>query len=104
MNTGATIQKLRKGKKVNQDEFAKRIGISTAALSHIETNLSNPKTSTLQKICEELNISVELLHLLSLDESSIPEQNRESYGNMFPQVHDLMIKIFSESPDKILKD
>jgi transcriptional regulator with XRE-family HTH domain len=104
MKIGTTIQKIRKGKKLRQEDFATSVGISSTALSQIETNNAIPKQSTLEKICNELGISVELLHLMSIDEKSIPEKNRDSYGKMFPEIHDMMIRIFSEPPTKVIEE
>ncbi len=89
---------------MKQGEFADLVGISSTALSQIETNNTVPKKSTLNRICEHLGITVELLYLLSITADSIPEKNRNNYANMFPQVRKLMIDIFSEDNDTLIVD
>lgn len=90
MNIGATIKRLRKEKGLNQTEFGNMVNITQATLSQIENGQSIPQKSTLDKICEVLGISQELLFLLSVDESKIPEDKRYLYN----AAKDLMLKVF----------
>ncbi len=104
MNIGSTIKDLRKKKGIKQGVFAEMIGVSGTSLSQIEGNITIPKKSTLEKICKELNVSSDLLYLLSIGVENIPEHNRVKFETMFPQVRELMIQIFSEDGDKLLTD
>ena len=96
MNIGSTIKDLRKKKGIKQGVFADIIGISGTSLSQIENNNTIPKKSTLEKICNELNVSSELIYLLSIKEEDIPEGNRDKYQATFSGIRNLMIDVFSE--------
>lgn len=96
MKIGGTIRDLRKQQGHKQGEFAKLIDISPTALSQIERDVSVPKESTLNKICTQLNITSQVLYLLSVKVDDIPSANKDKYLSMFPQVRNLMIQIFSE--------
>jgi len=94
MEIGTTIKELRKKKGIKQGEFAERIGISSTSLSHIETNQTKPKKSTLEKICAELEIPDHLLFLLSLNLEDVPKGNEKLYNMMYPQLKEWMVNIF----------
>lgn len=104
MKLGTTIKDLRKKKGLNQGEFAELIGISSTALSQIETNTTRPKKGTLEKICGELGIQEHLLLLLSLSEDDVPEGKEQLYKLMYPQLKELMINIFYEKDDQLIEE
>ncbi|WP_431028626.1 helix-turn-helix domain-containing protein [Lysinibacillus sp. LZ02] len=58
---GRRIRGFRKLKRVQQVEFAKRIGVSTTVLGRIERGEKIPSTEQLQQIADELNIDVQEL-------------------------------------------
>ncbi|MFF5996816.1 helix-turn-helix transcriptional regulator [Lysinibacillus sp. KU-BSD001] len=58
---GRRIRAFRKLKRVQQVEFAKRIGVSTTVLGRIERGEKIPSTEQLQQIADELNIDVQEL-------------------------------------------
>lgn len=103
MKIGKAIKDLRKEKGIKQGEFAQTIGISGTSLSLIESDTTTPKKTILEKICKNLDISVEVLYLLSVREEDIPEKNKERYKEMFPKVHEMMIQIFSEDDSLVDK-
>ena len=102
MKIGSTIRELRKAQGFKQGEFAALIKISSTALSQIERDESIPKSTTLDKICDQLNVTSTLIYLLSVGEKDIPIGNRDKYLNIFPHVRDLIITIFSEDEEEIL--
>ena len=55
------IRAWRENKKIKMNALAKKIGISSAYLSQIETGKRNPTIDTLKAIAKELNIEVEML-------------------------------------------
>ncbi len=57
-NLGQKIKKLRKLKGYSQEVFAEKIGIATNSLSSIETGNSFMTSNTLDKITQELEISL----------------------------------------------
>ena len=58
---GGRIRAFRKLKRIQQVEFAKRIGISATVLGRIERGEKIPTDEQLQKMANELQIDVEEL-------------------------------------------
>lgn len=64
---GKKIQLLRKQKGFSQEKFAEAINIATTSLSYIETGRGFMTLSTLQRICEVLEIEpVEIFQFTSI--------------------------------------
>lgn len=58
---GRRIRAFRKLKRIQQVEFAKRIGVSTTILGRMERGEKIPTAEQLQKIADELHIDVQEL-------------------------------------------
>lgn len=58
---GRRIRAFRKLKRIQQVEFAKRIGVSTTLLGRMERGEKIPTAEQLQKIADELQIDVQEL-------------------------------------------
>ncbi|MGM9950681.1 MAG: helix-turn-helix domain-containing protein [Lysinibacillus sp.] len=58
---GRRIRAFRKLKRIQQVEFAKRIGVSTTILGRMERGEKIPTAEQLQKIADELQIDVQEL-------------------------------------------
>jgi transcriptional regulator with XRE-family HTH domain len=58
---GSNTRKWRKLREMKQAELANLIGVSAAALSHIENNMTSPSVKMLEKIAHALLISPEML-------------------------------------------
>lgn len=56
---GAALRRLRLGAGMTQEELAHRAGIGVASLSRIETALANPTWTTVMRILEGLNLTLE---------------------------------------------
>lgn len=61
MSLGKNISSLRKKHKLTQEELAKRIDISRAALSHYEKDRREPDIETIKKIADYFGVTVDLL-------------------------------------------
>lgn len=96
MDIGSVIKELRKGKGLSQTDFADSIGITQTALSQIETGLARPNPGTLKSICKKLKVSESLLFLMAIDEKDVPEEKRELFSQLFPNIKNVMINILSE--------
>lgn len=59
VSLGRFVQRIRKGQKIEQGELAKKLGISQASLSRIETGNSEITFSRVLKTCEVLGLSIE---------------------------------------------
>jgi transcriptional regulator with XRE-family HTH domain len=61
MTIGSRIAELRDQKSFTQEELAAMLGISRASLSHYEKNRREPDTSTLAKIADTFQVSIDYL-------------------------------------------
>lgn len=61
MTVGARIKEIRLNAKLNQSEFAERIGIGQAALSALEKGIRNVVDRNIILICEKFNVSEQWL-------------------------------------------
>ena len=71
---GERISELRKELKIQQDEFADRIGVSRQALSLWETGKQIPRADTIAEICVKFNVDA---HYFYSDASPTPEAEAE---------------------------
>lgn len=55
---GKTLKKLRTERDISQEEFAANVGLHRTYISQLERGLKSPSLRTLEKICDELNISL----------------------------------------------
>jgi len=55
------LKEIRKGKKINQTNLAKSIGITQTYLSLIETNKRNPSIEMVENICIELDCELRII-------------------------------------------
>lgn len=61
MSFGNKVKKLRKTKKLSQEEFASLVGLSPNHISKIENNKLIPYANAIKKISEVLNVSTDYL-------------------------------------------
>ncbi|MER2057829.1 MAG: helix-turn-helix transcriptional regulator [Niallia sp.] len=61
MSIGDNVKKIRREKKLTQEELALQMGISRSYLSDIENNRKNPSSKTLEILAEKLGISMSYL-------------------------------------------
>lgn len=55
------IKEIRKKLKLSQDEFGKRLSITKASISRLESGENNPSAQTIKLICSEFHINEEWL-------------------------------------------
>jgi XRE family transcriptional regulator, regulator of sulfur utilization len=94
MNLGNIIYQLRKNSGLNQQEFAKKVGITQTYLSQLESNKKDGHVNTLKAICDFVEIPYPVLILLAMDESDVTEEKKEAYQLMFPSVKMLIGQLF----------
>ena len=69
MNIGANIRKLRKEKRMSQEELAEHLHISSQAVSKWETGVSSPDIDMLPKLAILFGTSLD--NLLDFDQSRV---------------------------------
>lgn len=55
------IKEVRKDKNLSQEEFGKRLGVTKAAISRLESGINNPTEQMILSICREFNVNEEWL-------------------------------------------
>lgn len=55
---GSNIRRLRKSRGIRQEELAKKLGVSDAAVSSWEVDRTEPSLSTIKKICTVLHCTM----------------------------------------------
>lgn len=90
MKIGSAIKEMRTRKGLTQQALADQAGITRAYLSQIEGNHKKPTLETVEKLSEAMEVPPQVLLFLSLTEEDIPEDRRESYGQMYDIVKDML--------------
>ncbi len=93
MNLGTAIKRLRKEAGMNQQELTSKAGISQTALSQIENGVKAPNSTTLEKICNALEIPISILYIMAMDENDVPENKKEEYKRIFPYVEQMVLSL-----------
>ena len=78
-NIGELICRYRQDRRMTQEEFAARLGVTPQAVSKWERGYGLPDVSLIEGICKILEVSAN--RLLGLDESKIVENNNVSMKN-----------------------
>lgn len=104
MELGRIISLLIKRRNLTQVEVAKRIGKSTTALSQIINGTYNPNPDTLNKICKVLDVPLPVVYFLMISEDDVPEDNKEMYKLLAPNINDLLLKIFGIENEQLIKE
>lgn len=69
LKIGAKIKLLRKRRKMTQEEFAKKIGVSRGALSCYEIDQRAPSIKTLRKIADTFGVGLDYFEIAAKDEA-----------------------------------
>ena len=94
MNIGVVVKKLRKDKKMNQGELAKRSGISQTYLSQLEGDKKNPTKSTLYAIAKSLEVPLPVIFWMSLSEVDVSSDKIDMYRKLKPTVDVIIGDLF----------
>ena len=92
MNIGSAIKTLRKQKGISQKDLAEKCEVSVNALCQIELNNTFPQKSTIQKVCEVLEIPTSYLLFFSISDEDVPEENRSFFNSLKPTINNLLLK------------
>jgi len=102
MNIGTAIKTLRKEKGYSQKEFADKCALSVNALCQIETNNSFPQKSTINKVCEVLEIPTSYLLFFSISAEDIPEAQREIFDTLSGPIKNVLLREVADSKKEIM--
>jgi len=92
MEIGKLIKDLRMKAGLSQGQLAKSVGITSSAVSQIESGKVEPKKDILDAIANELlpGAKGKVLWALSVTENDIPEHKREIFNKIMPGVKNLI--------------
>lgn len=90
------IKALRKHLKISQDLFGRRIGISGASVSRLESGENEPSPQTVAFICKEFGVSEEWLRSGDGDmfQASSSEAERLVKKYSFPEIVEKLLKVY----------
>lgn len=98
MKIGSTIKMLRKRRDMLQAELSEACAMTQSYLSQIENNKREPTIPTLRLICEQLEVPLPVLVLMSIEMDDLPEDRRAAYETLIPAMRSFLDGIFiSES-------
>lgn len=79
MDIGNAIKTLRMKQGLTQGQLAEKCGMSTNAVSYIETGRAYPPKSTVERLCRVFGIPTSYLLMQSIEEEDFPEDKRVLY-------------------------
>jgi len=101
MEIGEVIKMFIKKRGLSQADVAKSIGKSPTALSQIINGVYKPQSDTLEALSKELNVPVPVFHFLSIDEESVPPENRQLFRALAPSMERYLLDVFNTSPEDL---
>jgi transcriptional regulator with XRE-family HTH domain len=90
MKLGEAIKEVRGERELTQKDLAKRVGITQSHLSQLESGNKEPSLSTLERIAEELDLSVPMLVVLAMDEEDVRPGRKDVYDRFYPKLKSLL--------------
>lgn len=91
MDVGLAIKTLRIKNGMTQTQLAERCGMSTNAVSIIETGKAFPPKATVEKLCQAFGIPQSYLMLATIEESDIPDEKRVLYRALLEPLRDELL-------------
>lgn len=94
MNVGKAIKLLLDQKAISQKELALRTNLSETSISLLMKGKTQPRKETIDQIAQVLEVKPELLLLLSLNKDDVPEDRKQLYDLVWPQLESTLVKLF----------
>ena len=79
------LQKLRKAKRLSQEDLAERCGVTRQSISKWETGLGYPETEKLLMLCDLLEVNLDYL-LRDIKKNTMKKINKKKYLCMLPML------------------
>ena len=96
MNLSKGINLLLDKKGITQKELARLIGKSETSVSLMMKGKTQPRKDTLTAIADVFEVSPEVLLLLSLDKEDVPDERKEYYDILWPNIEASILSLFSK--------
>lgn len=99
---GDILRRLRDRENISREDFAKKIGITYAALSKYETNLRQPDYETLTKIATYFNVTTD--YLLGLESNETENKVLDSTEPELTPYQQEVLDFFNSREDLFFHD
>jgi transcriptional regulator with XRE-family HTH domain len=99
---GDRIRQLRERRELTQVQLAEKAGLPAATISHFETDIRTPGTTTLQRLAEALEVTVD--YLLGREDDPAPSgpETRTIFRNLAGMT-DSTLKAFAKMSEELKK-
>ena len=94
MNLGKAIKIALEKKNLTQLELANKTELSKTTISLILNGKTMPRKETIQAIANALDLTPEILLLMSIEKEDVPEGKRQYYDVMWPNVENTLYQLF----------
>lgn len=92
MDVGQAIRILRESQGMTQTRLGELCGMSTNAISLLETGKRFPPKNTVERLCQALAVPQSYLMLATIEESDIPEEKRVLYRALVEPLRDELLE------------
>jgi XRE family transcriptional regulator, regulator of sulfur utilization len=96
MNLGTTLRDLRKKKGMTQVAVAKKLKMTQAHVSKIESGESKPNTETLEKLSTLYGLTPQIVLYMSMKEGDVPKKNRKLFQQLKPIMDDMIEQLIAK--------
>lgn len=101
MNLGKAIKLLLVKRGITQKELADKANLSETSISLLMKGRTKPRKETLELIADVLKVKPEILIFLSIDHEDVPDEKKELYEMVWPQLETTFMKLFIKDEYKL---
>ena len=98
MNIGKAIKQVRKAcvPSISQGILAKKLELTSTSIANLEQDKVFPRKLLLNKLANNLGVSVDYILLCSLEDSSVMEEDKKAFSVTILKLKSMMNKIKNE--------
>lgn len=94
MNLSQAIGMLLEKRGMTQKQLAEKSNLSPTSISLLMKGHTQPRQETLNAIADALDVRPEYILFLSINREDVPEDRREIYDFLWPQMQETFLKVF----------
>ena len=94
MNLGKAIRLLLEKRGLSQKDLATKTQLSETSISLLMSGRTQPRKENLETIARVLDVKPEFLIFLSINKDDVPEEKKELYDMVWPQLETTFMKLF----------
>lgn len=96
MSLGKVIKTIRVNQKINQRDYAEKIGTSQVYMSQIEKDRKMPSIDVIKAVALDAGVPVGVLLWFAVDQPDVPSENIEEFKRLKPSI-DKNIRVIFKS-------